>query len=123
MPGCNCSLLTGAIRKKYWKHVDLDTFYGIHIYIYILVGIKNSNPQQWYSWIYNAADTNLCDNSFSSFRQLCKYIKYRITGSVSHISIQNANLLELRTLERKFQHRESLCNVQGFQKYPLCVVY
>ena len=64
---------------------------------------------------------NLCHNSFSSFRQLCKYIKYRITGSVSHIAIENANLLELRALERKFQFRASLCNVQGFQKIPtLC---
>ena len=48
-PGCNCSLLIGAIRKKYWKYVDLDTFYGVRIYT--LVGIKNSNPQQCSSWI------------------------------------------------------------------------
>ena len=63
---------------------------------------------------------SLCHNSFSSFRRLLKYIKYRITGGVS---IENPNLLELCALKRKFQRRVSLCDVQGFQKYLLCVVY
>ena len=66
---------------------------------------------------------SLCHNSFSSFRRLLKYIKYRITGGVSLIAIENPNLLELCALKRKFQRRASLCDVQGFQKYLLCVVY
>ena len=66
---------------------------------------------------------NLCRNSFSSFRRLLKYINYRITGGMSLIAIEDPNLLELCALERKFQRRASLCDVQGFQKDLLCVVY
>jgi len=66
---------------------------------------------------------NLCHNSFSSFHRLLQYIKYRITGGVSLIAIEDPNLLELCAPERKFQCRASLCNVQGFQKYLLCIVY
>jgi len=65
---------------------------------------------------------NLCHNSSSSFRRLLKCIKYRITGGVSLVAI-DLNLLELCAMERKFQRRASLCDVQGFQKYLLCVVY
>ena len=66
---------------------------------------------------------NLCHNSFSSFRRLLKYINYRITGGMSLIAIEDPNLLELCALERNFQRRASLSDVQGFQKYLLCVVY
>ena len=58
-----------------------------------------------------------------SMHRLCKYIKYRIIGSVSHIAIENANLRNPCTL-----HNDALCwnflsSPRNLSKYPLCVVY